>query len=156
MRKSRLQIALLGFWVGVAALFSFAVAPGAFSVLPTTQLAGQVVSRVLAGVEMIGISVGLLLLVLSLVGVRQRLAVFELMVSLLLALSMVISRFVVSSRLHAIREQFGDQLAALPPEDPTRYTFDLLHKVSVGLLALSLFSAMVLLAVLVWRDSSKQ
>jgi hypothetical protein len=155
LRKSRLQIALLGFWVGVAGLFSFVVAPGAFAVLPSSQLAGQVVSRVLSGVEIIGICIGLFFLVLSLVARKHAVAAFDLIVASLLTLSMVVSRFAVSARLRGIREELGDQLAALSADDPVRSTFDLLHNVSVGLLAFSLFSAIVLLAVLIWRNSSK-
>ena len=152
----RLQIALLGLWVGVAGLFSFGVAPVAFSVLPTSQLAGAVVSNVLAGVEIIGICVGLLFLVLSLASGRQkRLNAFDLIVIVLLILSMGASRFAVSPRLHQIREQFGDRLAGLPADDAIRLSFDFLHKCSVGLLAFGLFSALVLLAVLIWRESAK-
>jgi hypothetical protein len=156
LRKSHLQLALLGLWIGVAGLFSFVVAPGAFSVLPTSQMAGQLISRVLSGVEIIGICVGLVFLILSLWGRKERrIPVFDLIVALLLTVSMGISHFVVSARLHDIREQMGDQLAALPSDDPVHATFDMLHKMSVGLLAFSLFSAIVLLAVMSWRDSSK-
>ena len=156
LRTSRLQIALLGLWIGVAGLFSFGVAPVAFSVLPTQSMAGAVVSNVLAAVEIIGICVGLLFLVLSLAGGKQRrIRPFELVVVSLLILSMGVSRFAVSPRLHGIREQLGDQLATLPADDSVRLSFDFLHRCSVGLLAFALFSALVLLAVLIWRDSPK-
>jgi hypothetical protein len=132
------------------------VAPSAFAVLPSTRSAGELVSRVLSGVEIIGILVGLLFLVIALAGGEQRrLRAFDLIVVVLLTIAMGLSRFLVSPRLHAIREQFGDQLAALPPDDATRSTFDLLHRCSVGLLAFGLFSALVLLGVLIGRDSSK-
>ncbi len=157
-RASRIRIALLGLWVGVAALFSFVVAPGAFAVLPSPQLAGNIVSRVLSGVEIIGILVGLALIGVSLfVRSREtRRPVFELVVVVLLTLAMTISHFVVSARLHALRDQFGEHLSDLPSEDTTRVTFDLLHRCSVGLLSFSLFAAIVLLAVLIWRDSSSR
>lgn len=156
-RASRIRIALLGIWIGVAALFSFVVAPGAFAVLPTTQLAGTLVSRVLTGVEFIGIGVGVLLIAVSLLdpAVRRTLS-FDFLVVGLVTLAMGISRFVVSARLHALREQYGDQIASLPNDDANRIAFDFLHRCSVGLLSFSLFAAMVLLAVLIWREGSRQ
>lgn len=154
MRKPRLQIALLGLWLGIAGLFSFVVAPAAFAVLPTQQLAGQMVSRVLSGVEIAGVCLGLALLLLS-YGRQKRVSVIEVGLSLLLTASMAISRLLVSPRLHAIREQFGDQLAALPSGDPVRSTFDLLHKLSVVLLSISLLGATVMMAILIWRGSSR-
>lgn len=156
-RASRIRIALLGIWIGVAVLFSFVVAPGAFAVLPTTQLAGTLVSRVLTGVEFIGIGVGVLLIAASLLdpAIRRKLS-FDLLVVGLLTLAMVISRFFVSARLHALRERYGDQLASLPSDDANRISFDFLHRCSVGLLSFSLFAAVVLLAVLIWRETSRQ
>jgi hypothetical protein len=36
---------LIALWLGAACFFSFAVAPSAFGVLPSRELAGSVVSR---------------------------------------------------------------------------------------------------------------
>ncbi|MEP7270869.1 MAG: DUF4149 domain-containing protein [Acidobacteriota bacterium] len=154
-RASRIRIALLGLWVGAAALFSFVVAPAAFGVLPTTQLAGNLVSRVLGGVEIIGLIVGVVvLIVLVIEWIREkRTSVFEVIVCSLMTISMALSRFVISPRLHLLRAQYGDRMAALPAEDAARASFNLLHQVSVGLLSFSLFAGLAMLAVILWRDS---
>jgi hypothetical protein len=44
---SDIRILLLGLWLGAACFFSFAVAPSAFGVLPSRELAGLVVNRTL-------------------------------------------------------------------------------------------------------------
>jgi hypothetical protein len=146
------RLVILGFWVGVMALFSFVVAPAAFTTLPTQQLAGTIVSRVLAGVEIIGLAAGIVLVSISiLLPLRRknvRLVEFGLLV--LMTVSMAISRFVVSARLHDLRAQFGERLALLSSDEPVRRTFDLLHHVSVGLMGFTLCSAIALAAVLIW------
>ena len=146
------RLVILGFWLGVMALFSFVVAPAAFTVLPTPQLAGAIVSRVLAGVETIGVVAGLALIAISILRPlrRNKVRFFELGLLVLMTAAMAISRFFVSARLHGLRTEFGERLALLSVDDPVRRTFDLLHQVSVGLTGFTLFGAIVLAAVLIW------
>jgi len=143
---------ILGFWVGVMTLFSFVVAPAAFATLPTQQLAGSIVSRVLAGVEIIGLGAVIVLISISILRPlrRKKARFFELGLLALMTTSMAISRFVVSARLHDLRAQFGERLALLSSDEPARRTFDLLHHVSVGLMGFTLCSAIALAAVLIW------
>ena len=78
--NQKTRIALLSFWLGTMAFFSFVLAPAAFAVLPTQHLAGQVVSRTLGTAEMIGIVIGavLLLLLLFARGRKSKIFFFEL------------------------------------------------------------------------------
>ena len=146
------RLVILGFWVGVMALFSFVVAPAAFATLPTQQLAGSIVSRVLAGVEIIGLAAAIVLISISILRPlrRKKARFFELGLLALMTTSMAISRFVVSARLHDLRAQFGERLALLSSDEPARRTFDLLHHVSVGLMGFTLCSAIALATVLIW------
>src|SRR6185503_888308 len=111
----RVRLVILGFWVGVMALFSFVVAPAAFTTLPTQQLAGGIVSRVLAGVEIIGLTAGIVLISISILLPirRKRVRFFERELLVLMTVSMAISRFVVSTRMHDLRARFGERLALL-------------------------------------------
>ena len=148
----RVRLVILGFWVGVMALFSFVVAPAAFTTLPTQQLAGGIVSRVLAGVEIIGLTAGIVLISISILFPirRKRVRFFERELLVLMTVSMAISRFVVSTRMHDLRARFGERLALLSSDEHARGTFDFLHHVSVGLMGFTLCSAIALAAVLIW------
>src|SRR5215467_5339679 len=53
-------------WLGGMIFFSFAVAPALFFVLPTRDLAGQVVNSLIGKLEVIGLICGPLLLALQL------------------------------------------------------------------------------------------
>ena len=52
---------LAGLWLGAVVFFSFAVAPSAFAVLPSAEIAGAMVSRTLALVNYSGIIIGLII-----------------------------------------------------------------------------------------------
>src|SRR5919202_5773658 len=56
------RLLLAALWLGGAVFFSFVVAPAVFQVLPTRELAGAVVTRTIAVVNVGGFAVGLLLL----------------------------------------------------------------------------------------------
>ena len=53
---------VLGWWIGGWALFAFVVARTAFRVLPSTQVAGQLVGPVLAALHLYGAAAGIALL----------------------------------------------------------------------------------------------
>lgn len=149
----KIRLVLLGLWIGAMSFFSFFVAPGAFAVLPSHQ-AGAIVSRTLAGLEIFGLALGVIILIIALAAPspRGKAKFFESITLVLMIVAMAISRFTVSARLHDIRARLGEALATLPPTDPTRATFDMLHQVSVGLMSFNLIAALVLVAFLVWRD----
>lgn len=153
--SQNIRIALLSFWLGVMAFFSFVVAPAAFSVLPTQHLAGQVVSRTLGVVEIIGIVVGVILLLIWLAarGRRGKPYFFELITVVLMTVAMGVSR-IVSGWMHDLRLQAGEGLYALPMSDPIRSSFDQLHKFSVGLTGFAMLAAAVLIVRLIRRKDN--
>ena len=158
MKPSRsIRIALIGLWLGVMASFSWIVAPVAFSVLRNQALAGNIVSRHLMITEWIGIGLGTILLGLLWREVRREGGGSDWRIEAGLLLSMVgamaVSRAWVSRTLHQIRLAFGERLQTLPPDDPTRQTFDLLHQVSVGLMGWTMLAAVLLLVRLIRTPS---
>lgn len=158
MKPSRsIRIALIGLWLGVMASFSWIVAPVAFSVLRNQALAGNIVSRHLMITEWIGIALGTILLGLLWREVRREGGGSDWRIEAGLLLSMVgamaVSRAWVSRTLHQIRLAFGERLQTLPPDDPTRQTFDLLHQVSVGLMGWTMLAAVLLLVRLIRTPS---
>lgn len=153
MHLQKIRLSILGLWFGAMTLFSFVVAPAAFAALGDPRLAGNVVSRVLGVVEIIGIILGLILLLLLFFSreARGKAFLFELIALALMTVSMIVSRFVVSSRLHEIRVKYGDQfssLASLAASDPVRAAFDQLHQSSVRLMSFNLLAALALIILL--------
>lgn len=151
----QIRIALLSCWLGVAAFFSFVIAPTVFRVLPTQHLAGQVVSRSLSVAEIIGIVIGatLLLILLFSRGRKTNRFLFELIVTAIMTAAMVTSRL-VSGWMHSLRVQAGEGLYALPVSDPVRAGFDQLHKYSVGLMSVAMLGALVLIVMLIARKGN--
>jgi hypothetical protein len=154
----KIRIALLSFWLGAMSIFSFVVAPAAFFVLPERRLAGNMVSRVLGNIEIIGIALGVILLLILLFfhEKRGKPFIFEFVAVALMTISVILSRFVVSSRLQDLRLKHGDQLASLAHSDPIRAGFDQWHQYSVWLMGFNIIAAIVLIALLAWRTTSSQ
>lgn len=156
MTAQKIRLAILGFWLGAMALFSFVVAPSAFAVLPLPQLAGLLVSRVLGVTEIIGLTLGAVLIAI-LVFSRERRGRwfgFELIITALMTVSMFVSRLFVSSRLHEMRLKFGE-ISMLAAGDPNRAAFDRLHHYSVWLMGFNLIAALVLIVLLTRHNSDR-
>ena len=151
----KIRIAVLSLWLGIAALFSFVVAPAAFKALPSRLLAGNVVNRVLGVTEIIGIIIGVLLLLLLWSAVRERGRAFwfEGVTLAAMTLSMVASKFVVSRSLHQLREQYGDALSSLPLDHPASAAFAEFHQLSVALRSFNLLATLVLIVYLMRRPT---
>lgn len=129
-----LMLLALILWIGGLVFFSFVVAPTLFMVLPSTTLAGNVVSRSLAALHWIGIISGIVFLVCSLLYKRVKfvqlkpLMLVNVLVLIMLALTLV-SQFAITPRIHELRAQ-------LPPAgapDAVRIEFDRLHAWSTRL-----------------------
>lgn len=152
----KIRLTILGFWFGVMAFFSFAVAPTAFAVLSSPQLAGAIVSRTLNVVEYIGMALGLILLGIAAATAsrRSKVQLAEQLLLALMTLSMVVSHFIVSARLHQIRSEMGDRLSTLSSGDAIRMTFDMLHQFSVGLTAFNMAATVILIVTLLWQRSA--
>lgn len=126
-------------WVGGIIFFSFAVAPVVFAVLPTTALAGAVVSRSLSILHWMGLGSGMLFLSCS-IFFSMRLRLAGGLVLLMMVLTGV-SQFVVIPRMVPLRRSMDAALIAAPaPQAPGRAdrntvqaSFNRLHKLSVGL-----------------------
>src|SRR6185369_14593650 len=67
-----IEALLVAVWLGSMIFFSFAVAPSAFAVLPTRELAGAMVTSAIGKVEMLGLIIGPLLLIFQLTTWRSR------------------------------------------------------------------------------------
>jgi Domain of unknown function (DUF4149) len=150
-----LQFFSLGTWVGNILYFSFVVAPGAFSVLPTNDLAGNLVNYSLARLHLIGIVAGVIYLGASALAGKSVAALGEpaaILVFVMVVLTMA-SQYGVIPRMEALRLQMGS-VDATPAGNPLRVTFDRLHQYSVWLESAVLLSGLVALFLTARQKSS--
>jgi Domain of unknown function (DUF4149) len=153
MRSQKIRLAVLGLWLGAMAFFSFVVAPSAFAVLKQQQLAGALVSRTLGALEIIGIIAGAILIALLFFSrERDRAFLYELIALALMTVSMLVSHFVVSRRMHDLRMSLGE-IAQLAANDPARVEFDRLHQYSVWLMGFDILGAIALIVYLARRNA---
>jgi hypothetical protein len=148
MRLRKIRLAILGLWLGAMAFFSFVVAPAAFAALRQQQLAGALVSRTLGALEIIGMIIGALLIAILIFSrERDRAFLYELIALALMTVSMLVSHFVVSRRMHELRVSLGE-IAQLAANDPSRVEFDRLHQYSVWLMGFDILGAVALIVYL--------
>lgn len=132
------RLLLVALWLGGAAFFSFAVAPSAFAVLPTRDLAGALVARTLAVVNVGGALAGLLLLLSLPVGrarVRRTALWAEAAALAVVAAASAAGHWVVAARMRGLRAQMGAPIDSLAATDPLRVAFNDLHGYSVAALS---------------------
>lgn len=148
----RARLLLIGLWVGAAVFFSFGVAPSVFRELPSRELAGMVVQRTLALINLSGFFLGSLALLVLLFS-RRSLAAFRFGAELLFLLIMTAAcgagHWLIAARMHALKLQLSGPIDLVPRTDPIRVTFDQLHGYSVMVLTVAMVAALAawLLAV---------
>jgi Domain of unknown function (DUF4149) len=153
MKLQKTRLTILGLWLGAMTFFSFVVAPSAFAVLQQQQLAGALVSRTLGALEIIGIVAGAILIALLFFSrERDKAFLYELIALALMTVSMLVSHFVVSRRMHDLRISLGE-IAQLAANDPARVEFDRLHQYSVWLMGFDILGAIALIVYLARRNA---
>src|SRR5205807_5666869 len=126
-----LQPLLLGRLLGFTIFFGAAVAPNLFSVLlaanlaNANELAGTIVTRLLAIINRGGFEIGLFLLVTAYFASKyESVARFAEMSSLaILAIMTGVSHWVISARMLAIRASLSAPIDQIASSDPRRIEF---------------------------------
>ena len=155
----KIRLVILSLWLGIMLMFSAGVAPVAFSVLKNEQRkAGDIVNLALGGAEIAGLVFGVTLLLLLWLSKERRGKLFELEAALLalMTLAMLLSKYIVSARLHALREQYGETLQALAANDPAKLSFNQLHQYSVWLMSFEMLAALLLIGLLIRFTPARQ
>ncbi len=118
-------------WIGGLIFFAFVLAPTAFSVLPNTHLAGNVVGRALGKLHWIAIFSGVVFLLSSLLysrntsGSANLFAARHVLLYLMLGLTLF-SQFWIIPRMDTLRASVTD-FASVAIDNPARIQFDALH-----------------------------
>jgi Domain of unknown function (DUF4149) len=144
------EVLLLSVWLGSMIFFSFGVAPSAFAVLPTRELAGKLVTSAISKVELLGLIIGPILILIQLASWRARRVttaskgVRLLLLSVMIAMA-ALSRYWVSSKLVSLRQAMGGMIDEVAATDPLRVQFNDLHQYSVALMATAMIAGFIVL-----------
>ena len=117
-------------WLG-GIIFFAVLAPNVFAVLPTRQLAGNVVGRMLPILHWMGIASGLLFLICSMIysrvttGEAHPFALRHLLLYFMLLLTSL-SQFGITRKMDALRKDMVN-IDSVSPDDPRRVQFNALH-----------------------------
>ncbi len=118
-------------WIGGIIFFSFVLAPTVFTVLPTVELAGNVVSRSLTALHWMGLVSGVIFLLASLTlnwkshAQAKPFAASHILVLVMLVLT-AISQFAITPRMRVLRHEMG-AMENVSHSDEHRMEFDRLH-----------------------------
>jgi uncharacterized membrane protein len=132
-----LMLLCLVVWIGGIIFFAFVLAPTVFAVLPTHDLAGNVVNPSLTRLHWMGMISGAVFLLCSLLHHRLKHAQFRVfsgahvLIAIMLALTLV-SQLSMIPRMEALRKDMG-VIDTVSPSDSRRMEFNRLHVWSTDL-----------------------
>ena len=147
-----MRLLLLGLWLGAAVFFGAAVARALFNVLRgaglanANELAGSIVTRLLAIINQGGLEIALFLLVTAFFVNRNqsRLARWAEVLSLaIMAIMTGVSHWVISARMLELRRAMGAPIDQVSPIDPRRMSFDSLHRYSVWVMSVAMIAGLI-------------
>jgi hypothetical protein len=145
-----IEVLLVAVWLGSMMFFSFAVAPSAFAVLPSRELAGAMVTSTISKVEVLGLIIGPLLILLQVLAWPARRAgamtkAIRLVLIGVMTSAAAFSRFWISPSMISLRGSISGTIDDLPLTDPLRLHFNDLHQYSVGAMSVALFAGLAVL-----------
>ena len=146
------RLLLLGLWLG-AAIFFIGVAQTAFSVLPSQELAGAIVGRNLAILNLSGLAIAVALFLTSLIGANaKRFWLWaERLLLLVIAAACAGGQFVIALWLQFTRAQMGKPIDELAADDPLRIQFSNLHNYSEWVMMTAMIAALAAFFVMANR-----
>ncbi len=129
-----LMLLSLVIWVGGIIFFAFVLAPTVFNpaILPTRQLAGNVVNRSLTILHWIGLASGVVFVIMSMLdarlvnGVAQPFAARNLLIYAMIILTLI-SMFGIGAKMQVLRQQMV-MIDEVPHDDSRRVEFNRLHQ----------------------------
>ena len=148
--RAFVEALLLSVWLGSMIFFSFAVAPSAFAVLPTREMAGVLVTSTIGKIELLGLIIGPLLILIKALGWRARRSsgaskTLQIVLVLVMIAAAALSRFWISPSMVSLRAAMGGHIDDLPATDPLRVQFNDLHQYSVALMGTAMVAGVVVL-----------
>lgn len=144
------EVLLLGVWLGSMMFFSFAVAPSAFAVLPTREMAGVMVTSSIGKIEVLGLVLGTFLILIHAARwptnpLSRPVRALQVVLLLLMIASAGVSRFWISPAMVSLRAAMGGHIDDVASTDPMRIQFNDLHQYSVGLMTAAMICGFIVL-----------
>ena len=141
---SKIELLLIGLWLGGAVFFTLAVAPSVFSVLEDRQMAGYIVNRTLTIVNFSGLVISLLLLFVSFIPRGEAKAIWAWLQRVLLivvAATCGAGQAIIGFYLEQIRKMSDTPISELAADSPIKIQFDMWHQYSVWILMAGMIAA---------------
>lgn len=144
-------------WVGSALFFGAVVAPSAFGVLRSfalsnaNEIAGSIVTRTLAVVNVAGFVIALFLLVTLFLQRSSYGRISFILQSVVLAVIAVatgVGHWVIAARMRLLRAAMVLPIDQVSPDDTRRIAFNDLHGYSVNALGLAMIAALVTMVLI--------
>lgn len=152
-----LRSILLSLWLGAALFFSFAVAPSVFVTVRSfdlnnaNEIAGTIVTRTLAVINVGGFIVGLIALLSTIAfkrATKGSVVALQLLSLTVLVGTTAVGHWIVAARMRALRIAMVT-IDIVPLSDPRHITFTQLHGYSVALLTAAMIASMIAIVALV-------
>ena len=149
----------LGLWTGSIFFFAIAVAPILFTVLPTRQLAGTVVSQSLARLHWVGFICGAIFLIAGILttmleGPWSAFRLRDLLLVLMLGITLYL-QFGLERHMNHLKADMG-VIDVVPKDDPRRVEFNRLHIWSTRLEGSVLIFGIVLMFLEAREESAER
>ena len=146
-------------WVGGGAVLTFVVAPVVFGQSSSRKVAGDLVGSILRRFDRYVLAAGPIALLAAVAevagtpGAGRTLTLKLALVAAMWGLALY-SRFALTPEIRRVRQELGDDLDRVPPEDPKRRMFGRLHGLSVLCLMGEILLGAFVLALAVMTPSS--
>ena len=143
---AKFELLLIGLWLGAAVFFSLGVAPSAFSILPSSELAGGVVNRTLTIINFSGLVIGILLVLSSFIPRNEIRPIWiwvQRLLLLIVSLACAAGQAIIGLYLEHLRSIIGRPIGELAAEDPLRLQFNQWHQYSVWVLIAGMIAALL-------------
>ncbi len=154
------RLVLPGMWLGAAVYFSAIVAPSAFAVLRSYQsfnageIAGAIVNRNLAAINLSGFVIGVVLFVTGFIRFRKvplPSFLIEMVGVTVLSVATAVGNWIIAPKLRSLRLTLQVPIDQLAVTDPRRISFDKLHAYSVKALSVAMIAALLGLVMITLR-----
>jgi uncharacterized membrane protein len=140
-------------WIGGLAFFAFAVAPAAFHILPTPDLAASIIRATLHSIHIIGLIAAAVIILTTLLLSYRRTAVNIIALAAAMSLITAYSQFCLVPRMQQLRAQAGEISPTVPCANADCTQFMRLHKRSEHMEGLVLLGGVALAALLSRHDA---